>query len=196
MYFCKGNGELFMLEVMMRQVPGFMPRRSGIRVSQDLTVNEVFGNEGKEDMMLRMEKYEVPERLRSEAVGRDEKDCLFRDEAHRNRFVKLLGGSCERQMTGNGRFLAAAFLLTSDEWLWEKTKDQVTDVGILFDNASIQGSSPEQYVLFHSAKEIYTGVQFISYEEMVDSETVSNEILSLIVSAYLLRVAGINLARG
>lgn len=195
MYFCKDNGELFMLEVMMRQAPGFRARKSGMHVTcQDLTMSDVFGQEGKEEMKLRMERYEVPGRIRDEVTEREAEDGLFRDEAHRQRFLKVLCGPCKKQMQVNGRFLAAVFLLCSDEWLWNRVKDQVTDVGILFDNASIHGAGPEQYVTFHAAKEIYTGVQFISMEEMADSETVSDDLLSLIVSAYLLRVAGIGLA--
>ncbi len=197
MYFCRENGELFLLEVMMRQAPGFRPRKSGIRVMhRNLTMDEVFGVKGKEKMRIRMERYEVPERIRKDVSGRSGEGELFRDGAHRERFMKVLAGPCQRQMQGNGRFLAAVYLLSCDDWLWERTKDQVTDLGILFDDVSVQGADAERKVLYHSAKEIYTGIQFISLEQMVDSKTVSDEVLSLIVSAYLLRVAGISLAKG
>ena len=197
MYFCNDNGELFMLEVMMRQVPGFRPRRSGIRVvNQDLTMSEVFGNKGKEEMKLRMEMYDVPERIQKDVAGRDGEDELFLNEAHKDRFMEVLGGSCKRLMQENGRFLAAVFLLCSDERLWNETKDQVTELGIMFDDSSVQKSGEAQKILYYSAREIYAGAKYISLESVVKSESVSDRLLSVIVSAYLLRVAGVNLARG
>ena len=195
MFFTKEDGETYLLEIMMRQVPGFRQRRSGIWISQpDLELESIFGKEGKEEMKLRMERYDVPGRMRKDAEGRSNDDALFRDEGHGIRFHKLLGGSCQGKMLSSGKYLAAAFLLCADAWLWEKAKGSITDVGIFFDNVSIRGASTEQYVLFHAAKEIYTGEQFVSMEEMADSEIISDELLSLIVSAYLLRVAGIGLA--
>ena len=196
MYFCKEDEKLFLLEVMMRQVPGFRPRRNGLRVSQkNLTMDELFGEDGKDAMKIRMETYEVPGRMKRDAEERSTGDELFKDEAHKKRFLNVMAGPCERQMTKNGRFLAATFLLTADEWLWSRAEGCVTEIGIFFDNASISGAGTDQYVLFHSAKELYTGEQFVSMEEMADSEIVSDELLSLIVSAYLLRVAGIGLAK-
>ena len=195
MYFTKEDGEAYLLEVMMRQVPGFRQRRSGIRiVDPDLSITGIFGEGGKEEMKLRMERYDVPWRMRRDAEGRSPRDELFRDEDHRTRFREMLDGSCTSRMLSSGRYLAAVFLLSADGWLWERVKTSVTDLGIFFDNVSIRGASTEQYVLFHSAKEIFTGEQFVSMEEMADSEIVSDELLSLIVSAYLLRVAGLGLA--
>ena len=197
MYFCKDNEELFLLEVLMRQAPGFRPRKSGLRIiSQDLTMDEIFGKEGKEEMKLRMERYDVPERIQKDIAGRDGEDDLFLNEAHRKRFEEVFGGPCKRLMQENGRFLAAVFLLCSDDLLWNKTKDQVTDLGILFDDGSVQGASEALKVLYYSAKEIYVGTQHISLEDVVKSKSVSDKLLSVIISAYLLRVAGVNLTRG
>lgn len=196
MFFTKEDGEMYLLEIMMRQVPGFRQRRSGIRISKlDLELNGLFGKEEREEMKLRMERYEVPRRMKENAEERGDDDELFRDEGHRDRFNKILCGSCQGKMLSSGKYLAATFLLCSNEWLWEKVKGSVTDVGIFFDNVSIKGAGTEQYVLFHVAKEIYTGEQFVSMEEMQDSEIISDELLSLIVSAYMLRVAGVGLAR-
>ena len=194
MYFCGDNGELLMLEVMMRQVPGFQPRRSGIRVSQGLTMDEVFGKDGKEEMKLRMERYEVPERIQKDVVDRDGEEKLFLDKAHRERFMSALGGTGKELMMRNGRFLAAVFLLSSDKLLWEKTRHQVTELGIMFDDGATKEADEARRVLYLSAKEIYVGANCISLEEVSDAK-VSNEILTTIISAYLLRVAGANLTR-
>ncbi|MCR5461203.1 MAG: hypothetical protein K6F51_15170 [Acetatifactor sp.] len=138
MFFTKEDGEAYLLEVMMRQVPGFRQRRSGIRISQtDLEMDDVFGKEGKEEMKLRMERYEVPGRLRRDAQSRNGDEDLFRDDGHRLRFNGLLNGSCKERMLSSGRYLAAAFLICADEWLWEKSKGSVTDLGIFFDNMTL-----------------------------------------------------------
>ena len=51
MFVTKEDGEAYLLEVMMRQVPGFRQRRNGIRISQpDLEMDDVFGKEGKEEI--------------------------------------------------------------------------------------------------------------------------------------------------
>lgn len=58
MFFTKEDGETYLLEIMMRQVPGFRQRRSGIRISQpDLEWESIFGKEGKEEMKLRIQKW-------------------------------------------------------------------------------------------------------------------------------------------
>lgn len=194
MYFCKGDGELFLFELMMRQVPGFRPRRNGIHVQkQDVSIDQVFEKDRKEEMKLRMEMYEVPKRIRKDAEEREADDEFYRDAAHKGRFLKELNGPCAKKMRESGKFLAAVFLLSSDEWLWDQVRDSVTDAGIFYDNMLLKGASVDQYILFHAAKEIYTGVPFVSMEEMADSTIVSDELLALIVSAYLLRVVGLNL---
>ena len=197
MYFCNDNGELFMLEVMMQQVPGFRPRRSGIRVvDQNIRMDEIFGKKEKEEMKLRMEMYDVPERIQKDIAARDGEDELFLNEAHKKRFKEVFDGPCKRQMQGNGRFLAAVFLLCSDERLWNETKNQVTECGIMFDDSSIEESGEAQRVLYYSAREIYAGAQYLSLESVVKSKSVSKSLLAVIISAYLLRVAGVNLTRG
>ena len=104
MYFCKEDEKLFLLEVMMRQVPGFRPRRNGLRVSQkDLTMDELFGEDGKDAMKIRMETYEVPGRMKRDAEERNTGDDLFKDEAHKKRFLNVMAGPCERKKTKNGR---------------------------------------------------------------------------------------------
>lgn len=190
MYFCGDDGNLFRYERMMQQIPRFRERRSGIYIKDiGASLERTSEEERNEEMLLRMIAYGIPASF-WKRVSEDKDEKLFMNEAHEDNFFRLMTGKKQKKMITSGQYLAAAFLLTADEWLWDMVKTDVTDIGIFFDNMTIRGANTDQYVLFHLAKEIYTGEQFVSMEELGDSELINPELLNLIINSFILRYEG------
>ena len=47
----------------------------------------------------------------------------------------------------------------ADEELWDKVCKNVLDTGIYFDRARLGGVTLEQYILFHTAQDVYNGTK-------------------------------------
>lgn len=193
MYFCRENSRLFMYEKLMQQTPEYRPRGKGLYVSHRKTLlDKVLQEVSREQMILRMLAYDLPERLQREIVAKQRRHFYMNDD-HRRYFLRLLEGHRGKIMKRNSRYLAAVFLLSSDRKLWKRVKHEVTDQGILFESIFIKGFTEDQYTLFFMAKDIYTGERFVQDEELADPEIVSDELYSLIVNAFLLAAGGIEL---
>lgn len=190
MYFCKDNSRLFKYEQLMQEPPGYRPRKSGLVVSQkDIVVDQIFQKGKEQEMILRMMAYDLPERLQRE-LPQSERKVFFINNKHKKLFTELLDSSRGKMMVRSSRYIAAVFLLSADEELWKMVETDVTDIGIFFDNIIIHGVNTKQYVLYHMAKEIYTGDKFISEDELADSDLISDEMYALILHAYFISVGG------
>lgn len=85
------------------------------------------------------------------------------------------------------------FLLSADEKLWEKTRRQMSDTGIYFNQVRLGSVTLEQYILFHAAKDAYHGTKHIRLSELTDRELVPDEILRLIVNAFVIERYGMDI---
>ena len=111
---------------------------------------------------------------------------IFRDRDHQFRFE----AAHKAALTGSAGQTAAAFLLTADAFLWSKARLAVTAEAIDFSSVHIHGVDLDGYVLFHTAKDLYSGTKHISLSELTDPELVSDEAFRLIVTAFLIRRYG------
>lgn len=114
-----------------------------------------------------------------------------------NIFDKVLYcGVCGRKMTRHSyvkHYAAAVFLLSADENLWEKVSKQVLDTGIYFDRIRLGSVTLEQYILFHAARDVYLGTKHIRLSELTDRELIPDEILRLIVNAFVMERYGVDI---
>ena len=83
-------------------------------------------------------------------------------------------------------YAAAVFLLSADEELWDRVSKNVLDTGIYFDRIRLGGVMLEQYILFHAAKDVYNGTKHIRLSELTDRDLIPDEILRLIVNAFVI----------
>ena len=95
----------------------------------------------------------------------------------------------------NSGYAAAVFLLSADEILWEKVRKNVLDTGIYFDRVRLGGVTLEQYILFHAAKDVYSGTKHIRLSELTDRELIPDEILRLIVNAFVIEKCGVEIVK-
>ena len=91
------------------------------------------------------------------------------------------------------RKLVISNSLSADEKLWEKTRRQMSDTGIYFNQVRLGSVTLEQYILFHAAKDAYHGTKHIRLSELTDRELVPDEILRLIVNAFVIERYGMDI---
>lgn len=117
----------------------------------------------------------------------------FYDSRHRTDFSSLLLGRRKKNLCGLPNYAAAVFLLSADENLWEKVSKQVLDTGIYFDRIRLGSVTLEQYILFHAARDVYLGTKHIRLSELTDRELIPDEILRLIVNAFVMERYGVDI---
>lgn len=86
--------------------------------------------------------------------------------------------------------MAAVYLLTANPFLWSKSQTATTPECINFPAIHIHGVDLDGYVLFHTARDLYSGSKHIRLSELTDPELVSDEAFRLIVTAFLIRRYG------
>lgn len=116
----------------------------------------------------------------------------FQNDRHRCRFEiekPKLRKPCNRR-------LAALYLLTADETLWQKTKWQFYSGIAGVQNVHLGGLSPDSYALWKAVKEIQSGEKQISLCELSDAEVISDRVFRLIVQAMTIAHFGAAILNG
>ena len=72
-------------------------------------------------------------------------------------------------------------------------KGQVLDTGIYFDRIRLGSVTLEHYILFHAARAVYLGTKHIRLAELTDRELIPDEILRLIVNAFVMERYGVDI---
>ena len=124
-----------------------------------------------------------------------DKELIFRNPKHRNDFYSLLMGKRAKTLQYAPGYAAAVFLLSADGILWEKIRKNVLDTGIYFDRVRLGGVTLEHYILFHAAKDVYSGTKHIRLSELTDRELIPDEILCLIVNAFVIEKCGVEIIK-
>lgn len=198
-------------EFEMQLIPGFTPRRSGMSVSRfeystrDCIACVYKTRKGKctspsgcvclrERLvagcvplteLLGVLTKEVPERPFVARLSRQPLP-VFETGDHQIRF----DAAYKENLTGSAGQTAAVFLLTADPFLWSKARMSVNPEVIDFPSIRIHGVDLDGYVLFHTAKDLYTGTKHISLSELTDPELVSDSAFRLLITAFLIRRYG------
>ena len=117
----------------------------------------------------------------------------FADRAHRARMARLF---TQVQPRPPGNRLAAFYLLTASETLWERVRFGVLGDNINLTCASLRGISTRDYTLYQAAVGCLTRTRRISASELADPELVDDMSLRLILSAERIARYGANLLTG
>jgi hypothetical protein len=191
------------LEQMMLLPPNFTPRRSGFKVSGNIiySAHDVAGDRYSQ-IRKRLEAgdmtyYELVtkrffhlknNRAKSRIYHRAScfKGWLYRNVQHmiRNAWARKNLGFFSCQQTP--AFIAAFFLLTSDADLWERAQKAVISEHIDFSRVRLRGIGMDNYILYQTAKSLYTGARTITSADLADTSIVNEETLVMIINATLL----------
>lgn len=190
--FCS-TPQLCLLEQQMQQPPGYRPRGKGIYIVDELDWRER-GNYTKimDCIISRVQMEQLRSRIQ-DIFGGTEREKLFRDEMHCNTFRFLMDGRRGKQISTVSSYAAALYLLVADELLWDKVGGFVLDTAIGYDRIRLGHVTLEQYILFHASKDVYQSTKHIRLSELVDRELISDEMLLLIVNAFVIEKFGVNI---
>ena len=116
---------------------------------------------------------------------------MWLDEGHRQRMqaLRARGGSDRRRDTP--AYIAAMYLLTSDQDTAKRTANCFYRDGIMFSYATTKGISPHGYTLLGAARDIYANGDGIALNDLADNEVVDSTAFCLIVNALLIARYGI-----
>ena len=192
--FCLSPG-LRVLERQVQQPPGYRPRGYGICIIEEMDWKSR-GNYSEivDCVISRMQLEHLKKRV-EEIFTEVDKELIFRSMKHRNDFCSLLMGKRSKTLQHIPNYAAAVFLLSADEELWDKVCKNVLDTGIYFDRVRLGGVTLEQYILFHVAKDVYNGTKHIRLSELTDRDLIPDEILRLIVNAFVIEKCGVDIVK-
>lgn len=179
-YFFSDNPQMFQYEKLMQQVPGFDRNK--------------FSDEYEDDeVCLNRLTISLPGKMKTKYLT-NSKERFFINKEHKERFEKIYRGSRWRRMRNSAKYLAAIYLLSAHEWLWECCNNKVGQYGIYFNEMMLRGLDLTGYILLVAAKSVYYTRSLIEEEELIDKELFSEVMISVIANGWKLRVYGYELA--
>ena len=192
--FCLSPG-LRVLERQMQEPPGYRPRGYGICIIEAVDWKSR-GNYSEivDCVISRMQLEHLKKRV-EEIFLETDSEIIFRSMKHRKDFYSLLMGKRAKTLQHTPNYAAAVFLLSADEELWDRVCKNVLDTGIYFDRIRLGGVTLEQYILFHAAKDVYNGTKHIRLLELTDRDLIPDEILRLIVNAFVIEKCGVEIVK-
>ncbi len=184
------------MERLMQEVPNFSRRKTGIFIC---TKNDNKGlrrqiEEGKltyTDIMMetmRTVTY-LPflERLKLFLKGCEGKDMEFRNDRHKRVFAELVADMDQK----NYRLMSAAYLLTADEKLWNKTRHYVVRNQVEFQEMKLKDNTNNGYALYSAAKDLYLGTSHLTIVDLADTKLIPHSIFGLICNGMAIRRFGL-----
>ena len=103
---------------------------------------------------------------------------IFKNKIHEKIF-----DSKTKDFSKSNRFLAAIYLLTSDNTLWKQIKNNCRDGKIEFNNVSLSEMTPEQYTLLMAAKDLYLDETHLSITDLADKAVLDSNAFALVMNA-------------
>ena len=116
---------------------------------------------------------------------------IFRDGLHRQAFHE----AAKKQEEKNYELLAALYLLTADEKVWNCAKDKVRKGQIFFEGIRLGSVSEESYCLYAAAKDIYLGSGNIRLRDLGKRNMMNQTVYSQIMTAVSICRFGIAVIR-
>lgn len=191
-YFFGGTPMDF-YEREMRKPPGYFRRGQGVLIMDQMDWRERGSYEEIVDIVItRMQMEHLKQRIEKifhHLTG----ERMFHDEKHRRNYEKIMAGKRAAFTDHRPNYVAAVFLLSVDEVLWNIVKSNVLDTGIYFDRVRLGGVTLEQYILFHAAKDVYQDSRHVRLSELADKRLIPDDILKVIVNAFVIRKCGIEI---
>lgn len=187
MYFST-TSELLQMEKMMTLVPRFPPCGCGviIQMSSDEGRPEANHTRCMEETMRYIRTPAFRVRFDHYVKERKDQEMLYRGVRHKTLFQQEV---CKR-VNPTAAFLSGLYLLTADSRLWMKARDNVHTSGIQFQGIRLRDASPDAYILFMAAQDLYRGTRHITVGDLADKSLISPKMFGILCEAMMLRRYG------
>ncbi len=99
------------------------------------------------------------------------------------------------QHRNTNAYYAAIYLMVSNQDLVERCRWCVSKEGIDFSMLRLSGISPQNYALLMAAKEIYTGKEYFTEQDLANPEIIDINTFRLIITSKLIKQFGVNILK-
>lgn len=208
------------LERLMRRIPNFAPRSSGIKVTkysaQDCGCENCSYHTGKgKNIKCGLTVCAcIKERMEAGIASRreilTETMAAIRFSPFQKRLQNYLkemeetpmdfndekhraafSAAIERLEQKNDALMAVVYLLTADHRLWTAAQRHVERNAIHFSSIKLQNSTVNGYALFCCAKDLYLGTKNLPISDLADTELIPPKLFALICNAMAIRRFGL-----
>ena len=111
---------------------------------------------------------------------------IYVSEGHSKRFTRLFNVSDNI----SSEYIAAIYLLTAYDDIWQSAKSGVTAKKIDFKKMDLHGMCPSSYSLYVAAKDLYHDTELLKFSDMFDRRNMSETTLMLILNALRIKRTG------
>lgn len=196
MYFT--TGPLRAMERAMQQPPRYkkgggltvlkMPRQDMARV--DLGSGPYCYQALVNHFLRDLDAAALTRRLKTIQKGNEGHEMLFRDAAHKRRFHSLRSQQTV-SAADSQPLMSALFLLSADDFLWQRSRNAIHAGRIDFPAINIRGISTASYAVYQTARDLYQGTRHITLSDLTDPEMVDDRLLRLLINSFLVRRHGL-----
>lgn len=116
---------------------------------------------------------------------------MFTGQKHKERFLNEIGELKQLNSYFNRKFLSALYVITSDDFLWETSKNSIRYNHIDFNQINIRGISVNSHQLWQFAKSLVLGDELL-LEDIIDKDLYSDKNFKIIIDAIKIARKGLN----
>ena len=114
----------------------------------------------------------------------------FKSQQHKSTFKKAI----RKKDKKDTRLMAAMYLLTADQILWNKVKGNIRESRIDFDEVRLDTVSENGYTLYSTSKDMYFNTDHVSISDIFDTNLISEKMYNVIITAINIRRLGLEKA--
>ena len=114
----------------------------------------------------------------------------FKSQQHKSTFKKAI----RKKDKKDTRLMAAMYLLTADQILWNKVKGNIRESRIDFDEVRLDTVSENGYTLYSASKDMYFNTDHVSISDIFDTNLISEKMFNVIITAINIRRLGLEKA--
>jgi predicted acetyltransferase len=90
----------------------------------------------------------------------------------------------------NPIYLAALFLLTADDKLWNTVRNHINLDCFDFKSMHLKGINADVYDIYQMSRTIYTAKEYIKLDEIADKNLIGDEAFMVIINSILIAKYG------
>ena len=119
----------------------------------------------------------------------------FKSAMHRKNFTGFISPKNSDYSCSRSEFVAAAFLLSADKLLWERSERALARYSVNFGMIDLSGISTEGYALYKAARAMYNGDSDISLSELCDWTLIDDPTTLTIFTGVMLLRNGVRMLK-
>lgn len=186
-------GKLFLLctrlaryETMMQEIPGFKDKYIFDYRYYGL-LEDTFGENSAEKLYKKI----------IEINGGDVYRMLFTDDRHKSRFNNFYKFAVKNgyEIIESNKNIAAIFLLSANEYLWEQAKSVIADNELMTDKIDTHSDDEDVYDIYQAIRFILYGSDRLSIEDLAEPEIMKDSVVMLITNAFIVNKYGIEVLK-